>query len=76
MRTITRKRLEKHTPDDFDRVIHDPDFGDLTVRQLWAGVTTSFAWHAGQVALTAKLIPDTPVETWTFTDWRNKKRLP
>ncbi len=74
VRTITRERLEAHKADDMVRVIHDPDFGDMTVRQLWAGVTTSFAWHAGQVALTAKLIPDTPVHTWTFTGWKDKAR--
>jgi DinB superfamily len=74
VRTITGERLASVKTGDLDRIIHDPDFGDLTVRQLWAGVTTSFAWHAGQVALTAKLIPDSPVTTWTFTGWDDKKR--
>ena len=73
-RALTRDRLHAMSPEDFDRTITEPDFGDMTIRQLWAGVVTSFAWHAGQIALTAKLIPDTPVTTWTFTGWKNKQR--
>lgn len=69
VRARTRLRLAELTPDRFDDMVRDPDFGDMTVRDLWAGVATSFAWHAGQIALTAKLLPSTPVSTWTFTAW-------
>jgi len=74
VRTLTKKRLEALSAEDFEATTKDPDFGELTVRQLWAGVATSFAWHAGQVALTAKLLPDTPVSTWTFTGWSDGGR--
>jgi len=33
---------------------------------------TSFAWHAGQIALLAKLLPDTPVSTMEFGYWKKK----
>ena len=36
------------------------------------GVVTSFAWHAGQIALTAKLLPDTPVKTMRFEYWKTE----
>lgn len=69
VRARTRTRLEALAPERFDDLVRDPDFGTITVRDLWAGVATSFAWHAGQIALTAKLLPSTPVSTWTFTAW-------
>ena len=49
-----------------EAVVEDPDFGRLSVLDVWSGVVTSFAWHAGQIALTAKLLPDTPVTTMQF----------
>jgi hypothetical protein len=70
-REISRHRLASMTVADFDRVVEDPDFGHLAVRDVWAGVATSFAWHAGQVAMTAKMIPDTPVTTQPFGAWRH-----
>ena len=63
VREITKGRLEDTSPEEFAREVEDVDFGTLQVRDVWAGVITSFAWHAGQIALTAKLLPDTPVET-------------
>ncbi len=70
VREITRGRLETADEADFDRVIEDPDFGKQTVLDIWSGVVTSFAWHAGQIALTAKLLPDTPVTTLKFDYWK------
>ena len=66
VRAITRGRLEATEAPDFDRIVEDPDFGRLSVLDIWSGVVTSFAWHAGQIALTAKLLPDTPVTTMEF----------
>jgi hypothetical protein len=74
VRALSRSRLEGMEASDFDRRVRDPDFGEMTARELWAGVATSFAWHAGQIALTAKLLPDTPVETWRFTTWGDAPR--
>lgn len=70
IREQTRQRLEAMTTEDFDREVEDADYGTITVRDVWMGVVTSFAWHAGQVALTAKLIPDSPVETMPFGYWK------
>ncbi len=70
IRTVTRGRLESADAADFDREVEDPDFGRLTVLDVWSGVVTSFAWHAGQIALTAKLLPETPVTTMTFDYWK------
>jgi len=69
-RSLTRQRLEAMSADDFEREVCDKDYGPIAVRDVWAGVVTSFAWHAGQIALTAKLLPDSPVETMTFRYWR------
>lgn len=74
VRALTRDRLGAIGAGEFDRSIDEPDFGSMTIRDLWAGVVTSFAWHAGQIALTAKLLPDTPVRTWTFTPWTSPRR--
>ncbi len=73
VRGITRGRLESATAQDFRRSVEDPDFGTMTVLDVWSGVVTSFAWHAGQLAQTAKLMPDTPVTTMAFDYWREKK---
>lgn len=69
VRQLTRDRLEATPPGEFDREVEDADYGRITVRDVWAGVVTSFAWHAGQIALTAKLLPDSPIETMQFKYW-------
>ncbi len=73
VRALTRKRLEAAGPRDFERRVEDPDFGSITVLDVWSGVVTSFAWHAGQIALTAKLMPESPVETMEFHYWKTEK---
>ena len=73
VRTLTGQRLEAATEADFDRQVHDDDFGDLSVRDVWSGVVTGFAWHAGQIALTAKLMPDSPVTTLQFKYWKSQQ---
>jgi uncharacterized damage-inducible protein DinB len=73
VRAITAHRLQAATEAGFDRPVHDDDFGELSVRDVWSGVITGFAWHAGQIALTAKLIPDTPVETLQFKYWKSQQ---
>ena len=70
VRADTRARLEAADEEDYSRWVADVDFGRLQVRDVWSGVVTSFAWHAGQVALTAKLLPETPVSTMEFGCWR------
>ena len=70
VRVITRARLESAEAPGFRRAVDDPDFGRLTVLDIWSGVVTSFAWHAGQIAMTAKLMPDTPVSTMNFDYWK------
>lgn len=57
VRVLTKERLEETSEIEFDRVIHDDHFGEISVRQLWGGVVTSCAWHGGQIALTNRLIP-------------------
>ena len=74
VRALTRSRLEAAAAGDFDREVEDPDFGTLTVLGVWSGVVTSFAWHAGQVALTAKLLPASPVTPMTFRYWQRPAR--
>jgi hypothetical protein len=69
VRDLSRRRLEAAAAGDFARRVDDPDFGPLSVLDVWLGVVTSFAWHAGQVALTAKLLPRTPVSTMHFGGW-------
>ena len=70
VREISRLRLEAMTDRDFDHMVQDKDYDRISVRDIWAGVVTSFAWHAGQIALTAKLLPDTPVSTMKFDYWK------
>ncbi len=70
VRGLTQRRLESAAAADFARAVEDPDFGKLHVLDVWSGVVTSFAWHAGQVALTAKLLPGTPVTTMQFGYWK------
>jgi len=61
VRSITKKRLENAKAEDFEREITDADFGTRPARDIWQGVVTSFAWHAGQLAMTAKMLPGSPV---------------
>ena len=56
VREISRRRLEETTESDFERAVHDDHYGQLTVSQVWGGVITSFAWHAGQIAQTNRLL--------------------
>ena len=56
VRGLSRQRLEASVEAAFDAIVHDPHFGPLSVRQVWSGVITSFAWHAGQIALTNRLL--------------------
>lgn len=74
VRGLSRARLGAMNAHDFERPVRDPDFGEIIARELWAGVVTSFAWHAGQIALTAKMMPDSPVSVWTFTPWNDPGR--
>ena len=73
VREITKNRLEAACENDFTHKVEDPDFGKCTVLDIWMGVVTSFAWHAGQIALTAKLLADTPVTTMKFDYWKTDK---
>lgn len=56
VRELSRTRLEATVEADFDKVVHDAHFGPLSGREVWGGVVTSFAWHAGQIALTNRLM--------------------
>lgn len=56
VRSVTRNRLAGSVETDFDRGVIDELFGRLTVRELWAGVATSFSWHAGQIAMMNRLM--------------------
>ncbi len=73
VREISKGRLAAAGESEFARQVEDPDFGMCTVLDIWAGVVTSFAWHSGQIALTAQLLPDTPVTTMTFDYWKTKR---
>ena len=75
VRDLTRQRLDAAGEADFARQVEDPDFGRITLLDVWSGVVTSFAWHAGQIALTAKLLPETPVSTMEFAYWKGWKGL-
>jgi len=55
-RRLSRDRLAALGAGDFERPLEDAHFGTITVREMWAGVVTSFAWHAGQVPLTIRLL--------------------
>ena len=72
VRDLTRTRLGAATESDLGRTVQDPDFGRITVLEVWSGVVTSFAWHAGQIALTAKLLPDSPVRTMEFRYFKDE----
>jgi uncharacterized damage-inducible protein DinB len=55
VRESSRQRLAAIHALDFNREVVDDHFGTITLRDVWAGVVTSFAWHAGQVPLTLRL---------------------
>lgn len=59
-REITRARLAATGAADFERMVRDAHFGELTVGQVWGGVVTSFAWHAGQIAQTSRMLGRVP----------------
>ena len=69
VRLVSRERLASSAERDFEVTAEDPDFGTMSVLDVWMGVATSFSWHAGQVALTAKLMPDSPVVSKPFEGW-------
>ncbi len=75
VRARTRERLEAMEASELEREVEDADFGRITVLDAWSGVVTSFAWHAGQIAMTAKLLPGTPVTTMKFGYWKDWKGL-
>jgi uncharacterized damage-inducible protein DinB len=56
VRALTKSRLEKTAASEFEMFVKDNTFGFITIRELWAGVVTSFAWHAGQIALMQRLM--------------------
>ena len=57
-RALSRDRLERMREEEFDRVVVDEHYGSITVRQVWAGVATSGAWHGGQIVFLAnRLLP-------------------
>ena len=61
VRALSKERLEDAHESAFDQVIVDEHFGSLTVRQVWAGVATSNAWHGGQIVMIAtRLLPSRP----------------
>ena len=72
VRAVTEQRLRDTTDRDFDRIVEKIDFGRLTVREVWTGVVASFAWHAGKIALTAKLASASPVKTMEFHCWKRQ----
>jgi hypothetical protein len=58
VRASSRERLERMTPAELERPVHDEHFGLIDVRGVWIGVATSCSWHGGQIALLAnRLIP-------------------
>jgi hypothetical protein len=64
VRALTRERLERTHEEEFEHTIVDEYFGVITVRQVWAGVATSCAWHGGQVVLIAnRLLPSEGAES-------------
>ena len=57
VRALTKQRLEEASEESFSRLVHDENYGTITVRQLWAGVLTSAAWHGGQIIYVKRLLP-------------------
>jgi hypothetical protein len=57
VRALTRERLAGTTAASFATSIQDDRYGVLTVRQVWAGVVTSAAWHGGQIVYAKRLLP-------------------
>jgi uncharacterized damage-inducible protein DinB len=57
VRMLTKERLEKATTESFSDQVRDEQYGMLTVRQLWAGVMSSAAWHGGQIVYAKRFLP-------------------
>ena len=59
VRLLSLQRLEGTDEGDFDRVITDEHFGSITIRQMWAGIASSCAWHGGQIIyINNRLLPE------------------
>ena len=56
VRGMTRQRLAVTNNVELGRSVNDDHFGRISVREVWSGLITSFAWHAGQIALMCGLI--------------------
>lgn len=56
VRALSQQRLDGASEEDFNRLVDDPTWGRISVRQVWMGVVTSCAWHGGQIALTNRLM--------------------
>jgi uncharacterized damage-inducible protein DinB len=56
VRGLSKNRLDATTDAQMDATIEDEHYGTLTVRQVWAGVATSGAWHGGQIAYLNRLL--------------------
>jgi hypothetical protein len=63
VRALSQDRLERTADDEFDRVVSDEHYGSIAVRQVWAGVATSFAWHGGQIVLLVNRLLPRPERT-------------
>jgi hypothetical protein len=57
VRALTKQRLEETPEEAFDRALQDEHYGSITVRQVWAGIVTSAAWHGGQIVYVNRLLP-------------------
>jgi uncharacterized damage-inducible protein DinB len=56
VRSLSKLRLEATSDEQMDTTIEDEHYGTLTVRQVWAGVATSGAWHGGQIVYINRLM--------------------
>jgi len=56
VRALSKQRLEGSSDTRMDQTVEDEHYGALTVRQVWAGVATSGAWHGGQIAYVNRLL--------------------
>jgi hypothetical protein len=56
VRALSKQRLEASSDAQMDHTVEDEHYGTLTVRQVWAGVATSGAWHGGQIAYVNRLL--------------------
>jgi uncharacterized damage-inducible protein DinB len=56
VRALSKQRLEASSDTQMDHTVEDEHYGTLTVRQVWAAVATSGAWHGGQIAYVNRLL--------------------